>query len=246
MATFVLVHGAFHGGWCWKKVRPVLQRAGHEIFTPTLTGLGERAHLLHAQIGLWVHIQDILGVIVYEDLHEVILVGHSYGGMVITGVADLVPERIRHLVYLDAFLAENGQALCQQFRPEVWAEIQGRIERAGDGWCWSLPDIEKELRLWGVMDEQDCRWMGERLGAQSIKTATEALSLQQPEMLATLPHSFIYCTAKRSSQGTYHQSEHKARTTPGWHYYELPTGHSAMITLPDALAALLLKIAETL
>src|SRR5262245_44258791 len=106
MATFVLVHGAWHGGWCWRKLRTMLRAAGHEVYTPTLTGLGERSHLGNAAVGLATHVRDVANVLFYEDLSSVVLVGHSYGGMVIGGVAHQAPERLAHLVYLDAFVPE--------------------------------------------------------------------------------------------------------------------------------------------
>jgi len=112
MATYVLVHGGAHGGWCYGKVTPLLRDAGHQAYAPTLTGVGERSHLLHRGVDLDLHITDIVNLLHYEDLREVILVGHSYGGMVITGVADRAAERIRHLVYLDAALPEDGESLA--------------------------------------------------------------------------------------------------------------------------------------
>src|SRR5437879_1752139 len=107
MATFVLVHGAWHGGWCWKKLTPLLRSNGHDVFTPTLTGLGERAHLANQAIDLTTHIEDVVSTLDYEDLRGVILVGHSYGGIVISGVADRIPARIGCVVYLDAFVPED-------------------------------------------------------------------------------------------------------------------------------------------
>jgi pimeloyl-ACP methyl ester carboxylesterase len=241
MATFVLVHGAFHGGWCWQKVRPILHKAGHEVLLPTLTGLGERAHLLRPEIGLNVHIQDIVSVLTYEDLHEVILVGHSYAGMVITGVADLLPWRISHLVYLDAFLPSNGQALCEQFRPEDWSAILDRVATSGEGWRWMIQDTATELTNWGITDRENREWVGARLRPQSIKTATETLCLANPPEAGQIPHTFIYCTAHRPQRETYHRSEVKARTEPGWRYRQLASGHDGMITAPDALTELLLE-----
>src|SRR5215216_473082 len=108
MTTFVLVHGGWHGGWCWKRVAPLLRDAGHDVYTPTLTGLGERVHLASPQVNLTTHITDVVNVIEFEDLSEVVLVGHSYGGVVITGVASKVSDRIKDLVYLDAFVAKDG------------------------------------------------------------------------------------------------------------------------------------------
>src|ERR687885_315704 len=110
MATYVLVHGGWHGGWCWRKVVPLLRRHGHEVYTPTLTGLGERSHLAHPLVDLETHVTDVVNVLFYEDLREVILLGHSNGGTLITAVAERVPERLAHLVYLDAFVPEDGQA----------------------------------------------------------------------------------------------------------------------------------------
>src|ERR671920_1676946 len=118
MTTFILIHGSMHGGWCWKRVAPLLRAVGHDVYTPTLTGLGERVHLAHPDVDLDTHIRDVLGVLKFEDLHDLVLVGHSYGTMVITGVADRVPERIGHLVYLDGAMASDGQAVLDFFPPE--------------------------------------------------------------------------------------------------------------------------------
>ena len=112
MATYLICHGAWSAGWAWKKMRPLLRAAGHEVFTPSYTGLGERAHLAHPLLDLEAHIQDVLAVVEYEDLRDFVLVGHSYGGMVATGVADRVPERLRHLAYLDAFVPRDGESLA--------------------------------------------------------------------------------------------------------------------------------------
>src|SRR5215831_5722049 len=133
MATFVLVHGAWHGGWCWKKVTPLLRAAGHEVYTPTLTGLGERVHLASPKVDLTTHIQDVVNVLDYEDLHEVVLVGHSYGGVVIAGVADRVPSRVGHLVYLDAGVPHNGEGYLDLL-PNLRALIEEDSRLNGDGW----------------------------------------------------------------------------------------------------------------
>ena len=139
MATFVLVHGAWHGGWCWKKVTPLLRAAGHEVYTPTLTGLGERAHLLTREVDLDTHIRDIINVLEYEELRDVILVGHSYAGMVIAGVADRVPARLAHLVYLDAFVPRDGQASLSLSPPELEAHLRAQALAEGDGWRVPAP-----------------------------------------------------------------------------------------------------------
>src|SRR5262249_14497470 len=134
MITYVLVHGAWHGGWCWKKVTPLLRASGYAVFTPTLTGLGERSHLLSPEVSLHTHIQDVVAVVEYEDLREVMLVGHSYGGMVITGVAERVPARLSQLVYLDAFVPEHGQALLDLHSPDERARFQELARTQGEGW----------------------------------------------------------------------------------------------------------------
>jgi pimeloyl-ACP methyl ester carboxylesterase len=138
-STYVLVHPAWHGGWCWKKVTPLLQAKGHDVYTPTLTGLGERSHLAHPDVGLETHIQDILNVLKYEDLSDVILVGHSSSGVVITGVADRTPERIAHLVYLDAFVPENGQSMMDIVPRHIAPRHEARVQSEGQGWL--LPKL---------------------------------------------------------------------------------------------------------
>ena len=155
MATYVLVHGAWHGGWCWKKVAPLLRHAGHEVFIPTLTGLGERAHLLTPEVDLTTHVQDIVGVLTYEDLQEVILVGHSYGGMVISGVAQQAALRLSHLVYLDAFVPENGRCLLDYAVPERAARMRAEGERTG----FVTPP---PMSLWGLSRPEHLAFVGPR------------------------------------------------------------------------------------
>jgi pimeloyl-ACP methyl ester carboxylesterase len=118
MATFVLVHGAWAGALIWRPIAQALRKAGHEVYTPTLTGIGERRHLLNREIDLGTHTQDVLHVIDYEDLADIVLVGHSYGGMVITGVADAAPDKIASLIYLDAFVPEDRQSLFGMLPPD--------------------------------------------------------------------------------------------------------------------------------
>ena len=135
MATFVLVHGAWHGGWCYKRVAArLLRQAGHEVCTPTLTGLGEHARLLNRAIDLDTHVQDILGVIRCEELSDVVLCGHSYGGMVITGVAEHIAAKIRSLVYLDSFVPENGKSLFDYLRAEQSGQMRDDAAQNGEGY----------------------------------------------------------------------------------------------------------------
>ena len=146
MANYVLVHGGWFGAWCWYKVVPLLQAAGHSVYTPTLTGLGEQAALLTPEIGLDTHIQDVVNLIETKDLQQVILVGHSYSGMVITGVADRVPGRIAHLVYLDAVVPRDGQSLADT-APFVGTMLRREANKNGDGWRVNPPDGAGRLAL---------------------------------------------------------------------------------------------------
>ena len=134
MATFLVAHGAWSAGWAWKKMRPLLRAKGHEIFTPTYTGLGERVHLASPQVDLETHIADMLGVLQFEDLRAVVLIGHSYGGMVATGVADRAPERVAQLVYVDAFVPRDGQCLFDLLGAEGSARMREAARTVGDGW----------------------------------------------------------------------------------------------------------------
>ena len=240
MATFVLVHGTMHGGWCWKKVGPLLRAAGHEVFTPTLTGLGERAHLAHAGIDLALHVQDIVAVLEYEDLRGVVLVGHSYAGMVITGVGGRAPDRLAHLVYLDAGVPRDGEAGLDLFAPAERAAMRARVAAEGEG--WRLPPGREE-RPWGVSAEEDVRWLRSRLTAQPFATFTQPLRLANPAGVAAVPKAFIWCTAAPPAQWR-DIARQRAGSEPGWRSYTLATGHDAMITAPGELADLLSAIAR--
>ncbi len=230
MATFVIVHGAWGGGWSWKKMRPLLRERGHEIFTPTLTGIGERVHLAGAKIDLTMHIRDIIGVLDYEDLRDLILVGHSYGGMVATGVADRAPERIRRIVYLDAFVPRDGQSLFDLQTEEARAGMREGARKAGEG--WGIPPME----LAPDMSEADVAWAEPRRVMQPILTFEEPIRLTG--RCETLPRTYIYCTRPREGD-LFRQFAQRARSEPGWTYREIDASHTAQITAPEVLAALL-------
>ena len=144
MATIVLIHGGTSGGWAWKPIASKLRDEGHEVYTPTLTGLGERVHLLNREIGLDTHITDIVNVLFFEDLHDVILAGHSVAGMIITGVADQVPERISRLIFLDAFLPENEESIMDLLIPELRKVTEHMIQSQGDGWLFPVVAESKD------------------------------------------------------------------------------------------------------
>lgn len=238
MATFVLVHGSMHGGWCWRRVTPLLRAAGHEVYTPTLTGLGERAHLAHPAINLDTHITDIVNVLVFEELTGVVLVGHSYGMTVSTGVADRVPERIAHLVSLDGAIPSDGQAPLDYFPPAAQAARRAAVAAEGDGWRMLPPT---DLAGWGLTDVADAAWVRAKVVPQPFKTLTQPIRLTNPAARA-VPKTFIACTAAPSA-GWRDAAIARVRTELRWRYRELPTGHDAMITLPRATADLLLEVA---
>ena len=229
MATYVLVHGGFSGGWVWREVASFLHTMGHEAFTPTLTGLGERAHLAHPDIDLATHIQDITGVLECEELSHVVLVGHSSSSMVITGVAEVVPERLGHLVYLDTAIPRAGRSWLGLLGVELSAYLHEVAQSQGDG--WQIPLIPHPPRY----------------QAHPLKTVTDSLAVKNP-VAVSIPRTFIHCTA-RSNEGPlalawpaidraalYAQQE-------GWRYRTLSTGHGAMHTMPQELADLLLELA---
>ncbi|HXZ06205.1 MAG TPA: alpha/beta fold hydrolase [Ktedonobacteraceae bacterium] len=238
MATFVLVHGGWHGGWCWQKVIPFLEAAGHEVYAPTLTGLAERASELSPAVGLDTHIQDIVGELQEKNLQGVILVGHSYGGMVITGVVDQVPERIAHLVYLDTFVPRDGESMAD-ISPLVSYLLRKQARAHGDGWRVA------PLGTYGVTTEPDRSWLRSKLTPQPLKTLEQPLRLKNPAIVSTKPRTHIDCTGSGFFFSLMrHLLAPRALppTEAGWRLRQLPTGHDAMITMPRELAGLLLEV----
>ncbi len=222
-APIVLVHGAWHGGWCWRKLLSVLRKAGRETHAPTLTGLGERSHSLNAEIDLSTHISDVMAVLEYENLNGVILVGHSYGGMVISGVAEKAGPRLSHLVYLDAFLPEDGKAL------KDYAPVP---ETRADGWRIPAPSGP---RGFGVTNEDDIAWAQSRLGDQPIKTFTQSVALSSQ---IDIPGTYIQC-----SEAPFFKDAATRAKKKGFRYHDLlSAGHDAMITQPEDLAQILLQV----
>lgn len=237
MATYVLVHGGGHGGWCWGRLAPLLRAEGHDVHAPTLTGLGDRAHLLRPGIDLDHHISDILAVLEFEDLSDVVLVGHSYGGMVITGVADRAPDRIGHLVYLDAASPADGQSLTDiapalmEFARSDIREVDG-VELV----LWPLPEMG---RLYGVGDADDLEWMQSRLTPQPLETFVQPLRLTDETALRRIPRTDVVCISELSAV----EGPQEGRSDGAQRVWEIETGHDLMITEPQAVAEMLLKVA---
>lgn len=227
-ATFVLVHGAWHGGWCWTRVSPLLRAAGYTVFTPTLTGLGERSHLLRRDVDLDMHITDIVQVLEFEDLEKVILVGHSYGGMVITGVADKASNRISQLVYLDAMLPENGKAITD-YSQRKYAPI------TEDSWH----DPAAEPQDYGVTDARDVAWVKKRLRDMPRKCMTQPLRLADDKS-RRIKGAFILCSNRPFAVEAAQRAKQR-----GYAYRELlSAGHDAMVTRPRELTTILNDLAS--
>ena len=237
MATYLLVHGGGHGGWCYKKVATLLQAAGHVVYAPSLTGCGDRAHLVSSSIDLDVQINDVVQILKYEDLHDVILAGHSYGGMVITGVADRARERIKRLVYLDAAHPHNGQSLCDNApEPMAFTKSGLRVVNGVELVLW--PD-QISPTFFGITDPADVAWAAARLTPHPWKCFAQKLVLQDEAAVRRIPRTNINCTASlaRSSK------EARERQVDGEHAWEIDTGHDLMITEHVKVADMLLKLA---
>jgi pimeloyl-ACP methyl ester carboxylesterase len=232
VATFVLIHGSWHGSWCWRKVVPLLRQQGHQVYTPTLTGMGERSHLLGPAAGLDTHIRDVLQVLFYEDLREVILVGHSYGGVLITAAAEEATDRIERLIYLDAFIPRDGDSLFSMRPPSFEEFFRTLAMTQGDGWL--IPALPP--KDYGVTDVEDTAWMTPRLS--SVLLSTFADSVRLPSRAAeSLPRSYIFCT-----QYGFEAEAERARAE-GWDYHELETEHDPMVTMPRELTTTLIACA---
>ena len=236
MATFVLIHGGWHGAWCWERLAPLLRGAGHRVATPTLPGIGERTAELAPSIDLAAHINDVVNLLWAEDLTAVALVGHSYGGMVITGVADRVAERLSRLIYLDAFVPLAGQSLFDLLPPQRRAMYAEQAQVHGEGWRIPPPPAT----AFGIKGEADLVWVTARLSPQPLATLTQPFRPTRSKM-PCLMRSYIQCTdgpltASFAPFGEY------ARQSADWTWHALATGHDAMLTMPDALAAILLDL----
>ena len=231
MATFLVAHGAWSAGWAWKKMRPLMRAAGHEFWTPTYTGLGERAHLASPEVGLDTHIQDIIAVLEAEDLKDIYLIGHSYGGMVATGVADRARARIRHLIYLDAFAPKDGQSVFELQQPEALARMRGGAAN-GDGWRIPTGPMPPDTA------PEDAEWAMPRRKPQPIKTFETRLKLSAEP---SAPRSYIYCKRARPDDN-FRQFLERAKRE-GWRAFEIDASHNPHITAPDMLMTILSEIA---
>jgi len=231
--TFVLVHGAWHGGWCWRRLTEALRAAGHMVFTPTLTGLGERAHLLRPDITIDDGATDIVNVIRTEELREVILVAHSFGGGPVALVADRIPEALKHLVYLDAAILEDGQSLFSKLDPAVVAERLKLAAQSSGGLTLPAPAPE----VFGVTDPHDAEWLRRRLTPEPVNCYRAPIRLNHP-LGNGVRRTYVACT--RPVYEPLRPSHEWARSHKDWRYIELACGHDAMVICPDILVEILI------
>ncbi len=237
MVPFVLVHGTGHGGWCWRFIVPLLRSAGHDVYTPTLTGLGASSHLLHEldRISLDTHVKDVTNLLFYEDLSDVVLVGHSYGGMVITGVAATESHRLAQLVYLDAYMPLEGENEIA-----LWPTDQKEKYRAdlASGTRFRQPLASSML---GITDPKMSKWVQERLTPHPYSTYEDPPASGTPES-ASITRTYIHCTLGPFSSWM-EPFAARARELE-WNVHTMTTGHDTMITHPNKLAEILLRIAN--
>lgn len=231
--TFVLLHGAWHGGWCWKRVADPLRADGHAVCTPTQTGLGERSHLLSNALTLDVFVQDLVNVLEFEDLRDVILVGHSFGGIAVSGAADRVPQRIRHLVFLDSLLVESGQSPFSVVPPQVAQARRRLAHEFSAGVSMPVPDPD----AFGVRDPADAQWLRARCTPHPLSTYESALTLDHP-LGNGLPATYVAVTPHYAPTEASRRLARRQR----WDYREIEAGHDAMITSPQAVIDLLLRL----
>ena len=236
MSTFVLVHGAWSGSFGWRKIRPLLAAQGHEVFTPSLTGIGERAHLTSPQVNLSLHVQDVVNMVWYEDLRDITLVGYSYGGMVVTGALDYLGERVKHLVYLDAFVPNDGDSIESLVGRPV--EVPESFPAAD----WLRPPTPREYD-----DPADAAYTSPRRVGHPAGCFTEPVRLRTP--LEDRPISLTYIKAASDARpaagpaGPFWAAADRTKDNPRWRYYEVDTNHMVSFNRPKELAAMLLAVA---
>lgn len=243
MATVVLVHGSFIGSWGWQRLTPHLRAAGHDVYAPSLTGVGERVHHAHPGIDLETHVTDVVNMLFYEDLTDVTLVGWSSGGMVIAGVAERVPERLRQLIYLDAHVPEDGQSLydADGYSEEERAEEWVKGEAAG------MPGFEPPPLEWirsHLPPEADPERIAARMTPHPLATLAQPVRLQHPAA-AALPRAFILCTADKEWRDIpfYHMVD-RIRTDSAWRYREAAVEHIGPLTTPGPVADVMLPLID--
>lgn len=231
--TFVLVHGSWHGGWCWGRVARVLRKHGHDVYTPTLTGLGERSHLMSGLITLDTHVTDVVNVIKWENLENIVLVGHSYAGFVVSGVAERASPAISSIVFLDAFLPENGQRVVDMAPPELAATSLAAVARN------EVSRPVPPAKAFGV-NEKDQPWVDSRTTPQPTLVSVQPLTLTGArEKIGK--KTYIRATSYPNAKFDEHFAKLKGDQT--WRTFGVPCGHDVMVDMPERLADILMEVA---
>ena len=233
MSTFILIHGMWHGGWCWERLVPLLRDAGYQVYAPTLAGLAERADMRGNDIDLNTHVQDVIALCESQNLRDVILVGHSSGGFMAHVIADRIPERVAHIVNLDGMVPENGKSLADLIG-ETWDFFKKKAVESGDEW-WCPPILEWTFGVSGA----DLEWAQSKLTPHPLKTLTTPVTLSNPAA-QSIPSTFILCSNGMTEEEI--AAEEKKFAGLGMNFRNLPTGHDAMITMPKELAKILLEL----
>src|SRR5688572_20857550 len=236
MTNFVLVHGAWSGSYGWRKVRPLLAQHGHQVFTPSLTGIGERAHLTSPQVDLSLHVQDVVNAVWYEDLTEITLVGYSYGGMVVTGALDHLGDRVKHLVYLDAFLQNDGESIESLMgRPQSVRE-----SFPADDWLRDAPAREYD-------HAGDAEFAGPRRVMHAAGCFAEPVRLRTPLEERGVSLTYIKATGEPKPEGAggpFWAAADRTRDNPRWAYHEIATNHMITFNRPEEFVQILLTVSE--
>lgn len=240
LRTFVLVHGAWHGGWCWRRVADVLRARGHRVFTPSLTGLGDRAHLFSREISLQTHVQDILSIVEAEELSDLVLVGHSYGGFVISGAADTLRERVAHYVYLDASvppdMSRGASFSWAGWNPPEAREARlKRVREEGGGVALPAPPPG----AFAVAEPSQVAWLQRRLRPMPVQTYLGTFTFKNDGSNGL---KRTYIASMKPRYALLVPTQERIRGDRTWSFATLEAGHDSMVTAPDELAGLLMGI----
>ncbi|WP_444920094.1 alpha/beta fold hydrolase [Microbulbifer sp. CnH-101-G] len=234
--TFVLVHGLFHGGWCWSKVRQRLIKAGHCVYSPTQTGLGERRHLLSPRVGIDTFIDDIVNLIISEELQEITLVGHSFGGITVSAVADRLRDHIRHLVFLDAAIAQDGHCFYEQLPEQNRAQRLASSQLVKGTRCF----MPISASSFDITNPNDIAWVERHLTPHPVKTYLDPVKMSKP---AGTGLDCFYIVCSKPIHPSFSLSRHWAKTQERWEIKYITTGHSAPITDPGIVTDILINLA---
>ncbi|MCK9903929.1 esterase [Parafrankia colletiae] len=236
--TFVLLHGGRHGGWCWRPVATRLRAAGYDVHTPTLTGLGDRAHLLSRQVGLDTHTRDLVAMFEFEDVHDAVLVVHSYGGMVLAGAMEHLADRVRSVVLLDAHLPRAGESMLDLLGATRAAQMVALADEAGEGWY--IPPTN--AAYYGVTDPGEAAWVEARMTAQPLRTYRDPVAATARAW--DHPTLFVECRPTALEPQMLSRARERSTADPRFQYRVLETSHNAMVTDPGAVTTLLIEAAS--